>query len=101
MAVRTLLKLGKSSLVVVLPKDWLKEVGLKSGDKVLIRQEDDGSIKIIPANISTLQTTTRSRIVINIDKCSEEDLIQRLLVANYLVGNDNIVLMTKKEPISP
>ena len=101
MAVRTLLKLGKSSLVVVLPKDWLKEVGLKSGDKVLIRQEDDGSIKIIPANISTLQTTTRSRIVINIDKCSEEDLIQRLLVANYLVGNDNVVLMTKKEPISP
>jgi len=101
MAVRTLLKLGKSSLVVVLPKEWLKEVGLRSGDKVLIRQEDDGSIKIIPANIKSFDTTRKSRMIVNVEKCSDEELIQRLLVANYLVGNDNIALASKKDPISP
>lgn len=101
MAIRTLLKLGKSSLVVVLPKDWLKEVGLHNGDKVLIKQEDDGSIRIIPAKVSVEESIARSRLVINIEKCSDENLIQRLLVANYLVGNDNITLATKREPISP
>lgn len=101
MAVRTLLKLGKSSLVVVLPKDWLKEVGLKSGDKVLIRQEDDGSIRIIPANISLANTSRKARIVINVEKCNDKTLIQRILVANYLVGNDNIALATKRENLSP
>ncbi len=101
MAVRTLLKLGKSSLVVVLPKEWLKEVGLRSGDKVVIKQEDDGSIKIIPANLSSFETPIKSRLVINVEKCSDSDLVQRLLVANYLVGNDNIALATKNEPISP
>lgn len=100
-AVRTLLKLGKSSLVVVLPKEWLKEVGLRSGDKVVIKQEDDGSIRIIPANLSSFETPIKSRLVINVERCTDNDLIQRLLVANYLVGNDNIVLATKNEPVSP
>jgi len=101
MAVRTLLKLGKSSLVVVLPKDWLREVGLRSGDKVLVKQEEDGSLKIIPANMSLSDETLRARVVVNLDKCGDEKLVQRLLVANYLIGNDTVTIISKKSVIPP
>ncbi|MHA1589668.1 MAG: AbrB/MazE/SpoVT family DNA-binding domain-containing protein [Candidatus Njordarchaeales archaeon] len=100
MSMRTLLKLGKSSLVVVLPKDWLNEMGLKNGDKVLVKQEDDGSLKIIPANISIGRTINNARLAINVDKCKDKGLVSRLLIANYLIGNDSVVIRTRRGGVS-
>ncbi|MHA1615979.1 MAG: AbrB/MazE/SpoVT family DNA-binding domain-containing protein [Candidatus Njordarchaeales archaeon] len=101
MSMRTLLKLGKSSLVVVLPKDWLNEMGLKNGDKVLVKQEDDGSLKIIPANISISGSSNSTRLVVNVDKCKDIGLVTRLLIANYLIGNDSIIIHARRGGIPP
>ena len=98
---RTLLKLGKSSLVVVLPKDWLHEMGLKNGDKVMVKQEEDGALKIVPQNIFSTKPEKERSIVINADKCKSKGLLERLLVANYLLGNDSIIICSKKESIEP
>lgn len=101
MEVRTLLRLGKSSLVVVLPKDWLKELDLKAGDKVVVTQEEDGTLKILPSNIETKKNGRKINITINVDNCSEPNLIERILVGNYLVGNDFINIVSTKSILSP
>lgn len=46
--VRRVQKLGSSSLVVTLPKSWVKSVGLKPGDAVIVVQEGQ-TLRIVPA----------------------------------------------------
>ncbi len=101
MTVRTLLRLGKSSLVVVLPKDWLKENNLKSGDKIIIKQDNDGSLKLIPLDAFNNDTSDRRTFYINLDKFEDSEFLQRLIVANYLIGNSELVIATKKDAIHP
>ncbi|MEM2735030.1 MAG: AbrB/MazE/SpoVT family DNA-binding domain-containing protein, partial [Candidatus Bathyarchaeia archaeon] len=37
---------GRSTLTVSLPASWVKRVGLKKGDLVLLSPEKDGSLRI-------------------------------------------------------
>ncbi len=101
MEIRTLLRLGKSSLVVVLPKDWLRELNLKAGDKVIVAQEEDGSLKISPSNADLKYSHSKTAIIINADGCNHDNLLERILVANYLVGNDIIRVTSKKQILTP
>ena len=101
MEIRTLLRLGKSSLVVVLPKDWLKELNLKAGDKVVVSQDEDGTLKISPSNIGAKAGEKKNNTIINVDSCNEKNLIERMLVANYLVGNDYVTIISKKQILDP
>ncbi|MFP3209211.1 MAG: AbrB/MazE/SpoVT family DNA-binding domain-containing protein, partial [Nitrososphaeria archaeon] len=41
-------KIGYSTLAVTLPKDWVKQVGIKPGDIVSMIRLEDGSLKIKP-----------------------------------------------------
>jgi len=47
--VRRLQKLGSSSIVVTLPKDWANRLGLQPGHRVLLVDEGD-SIRIVPVD---------------------------------------------------
>src|SRR6266566_317294 len=48
MEARKVQKVGYSTLIVSLPKDWVEEVGLKQGDIVSFRRESDGGITVYP-----------------------------------------------------
>ena len=96
-----MLRLGKSSLVVVLPKDWLKELNLKAGDKVTVIQEEDGTLKVAPSSIGSTLGEKKTNTIINIDNCNDENLIERVLVGNYLVGNDYVIITSKKNILDP
>jgi len=101
MEIRTLLRLGKSSLVVVLPKTWLKELNLRAGDKVVVSQEEDGTLRIAPSNIESRCLERRRNVFVNVDSCGEVDLLERILVANYLVGNDYVTIVSKRNILDP
>ncbi|TRM73754.1 histidine kinase, partial [Sulfolobus sp. E5] len=51
MEVRRVQKFGKSTLMVSLPAEWVKEVGLSPGESVYLEVDEDGSLKVYPPNL--------------------------------------------------
>jgi phosphate uptake regulator len=83
---------GYSTFSVSLPKDWVKEVGIKPGDVVSVIRLDDGSLKIQPG-ISREEKTARR--IVSVEKCDEPGLLKRIIIALYIVGADNIVISSR------
>ena len=94
MEARKVQKVGYSTLIVSLPKDWVEEVGLKQGDIVSFRRESDGGITIYPGLTHERESF---RYLVNADLCDSPNLLTRIITANYLTGHDTIQIMGKKE----
>ncbi len=93
METRKIMALGRSSLVVTLPKDWVRSNNLKRGDIVELDVQRDLSLVIHP----TLKTRDTPR-VIKVDIGAEEhvDSIFRTVIGCYLNGYTNIELRSDR-----
>jgi len=89
MEIRKVQKLGYSTIVVSLPRNWVKEKKLKKGDSVIVRIEEDGSLKIIPYNVAVEQEVY-DRYIVDIGLVNNKGLVERILIGNYLLGHDTI-----------
>ncbi len=90
MEIRRLQKLGTTTLVVSLPRKWVLEKGLKSGDTVYVETTDDGLlIRLAP------RTSRIVRAVIDGDAVERGEELERLVTACYLQGYDEIVVTSK------
>ncbi|MHA1712254.1 MAG: PhoU domain-containing protein [Candidatus Freyarchaeota archaeon] len=98
MTTRKVQRLGYSTLVVSLPKEWCDEVGIKRGDEVLLEREEDGSLRIFPKTEREQEKNMKS--IVNADLCYEPGLLTRILTGNYILGHDTIQVVSKKE-LSP
>ncbi len=77
---------GGATLIISLPKDWARHVGLKPGDEVLIVPQHDNSLLIIPKKIAKHQIP---EITIHInDEFKDARHIERILLSYYLAGYD-------------
>ena len=85
---RRLQKLGNSTLMVSLPKEWADGLKLKKGDVVSISTDDQGRLVIHP---SLKEPSTRTRAVITADKI-DGPLLERLLLGAYVQGHDTILV---------
>src|SRR6266568_4376481 len=94
MEARKVQKVGYSTLIVSLPKDWVEQVSLKQGDIVTFRRESDGGITVYPG---LTRERENFRYVINADICDAPNLLTRIITANYLTGHDTIQIIAKKE----
>ncbi len=94
MEARKVQKVGYSTLIVSLPKDWVDEVGLRQGDIVSFRREPDGGITVYPGLTREKESY---RYAINADGCESPNLLTRIITANYLTGHDTIQVVSKKE----
>src|SRR5438309_1546885 len=94
MEARKVQKVGYSTLIVSLPKDWVEEVGLKQGDIVTFRRESDGGITVYPG---LTKERENFRYIIDADLCDSPNLLTRIITANYLTGHDTIQIVSKKE----
>ncbi|MGQ4892183.1 MAG: AbrB/MazE/SpoVT family DNA-binding domain-containing protein [Candidatus Njordarchaeia archaeon] len=94
MTSRKLVKLGKSSVVVSLPKDWLQEMALKPGDEVLLRKEFDGSLRVFP--LKAERNILQPELIINIEECGEPEILEELLQGSYLTGREKIMIKSKE-----
>src|SRR6266567_1188580 len=94
MEARKVQKVGYSTLIVSLPKDWVEEVGLKQGDIVSFRRESDGGITVYPGLTRERESF---RYIIDADLCDSPNLLTRIITANYLTGHDTIQIVSKKE----
>jgi phosphate uptake regulator len=93
---RKIQQVGFSTLIVSLPRDWVKEAGLKKGDIVTFRREEDGSLKIVAGLEHEKKELVRC--IINADLCKEPKLLTRIITANYILGRDSIQVLWKADP---
>lgn len=98
MEARKVQRVGYSTLTVSLPRNWVQEVGLKAGDVVSLRKEDDGSLRVFPG-----MHTERSDIklcIVDADLADRPNLLTRIITGNYILGHDSIQVTARKE-LSP
>ena len=89
---RRLQKIG-SSILMSLPAEWIKTLGLKKGDILSIENNDDKSITIFPSNNRNSQA---KEIAIHLLDLSHEKLINQIYGA-YLLGYDIIKIVGRTQ----
>lgn len=82
--IRSVFKLGKSTLVMSLPKSWTESISLKKGDKLIVRIEKDGTLSLLPRNIEG-KGLGEVEVPVDAAKLSEEDL-EKKIIAKYVDG---------------
>lgn len=89
---RRLQKIG-SSILMSLPAEWIKTLGLKKGDILSIENNDDNSITIFPTSNRNSQA---KEIAIHLLDLSHEKLINQIYGA-YLLGYDTIKIVGRTQ----
>ena len=89
---RKIMSLGRSSLVVSLPKHWTKLNELKQGDIVSLAIQRDRSLAIFPG---TKGKTSVKEISIHIDPTQKSGVIKRQIISIYLNGYTSIRIFSK------
>ncbi len=89
---RRLQKIG-SSILMSLPAEWIKTLGLKKGDILSIENNDDNSITIFPTSDRNSQA---KEIAIHLLNLSHEKLINQIYGA-YLLGYDIIKIVGRTQ----
>ncbi|MFL2982245.1 MAG: PhoU domain-containing protein [Candidatus Poseidoniaceae archaeon] len=83
---------GGSTIIVSLPKDWVKSNDLKKGDVVSLEELSSGDLRISPMQGPALKQS------ITIDCCDFETGLADLMIGSYLSGAD-VISITCNGPI--
>ena len=84
--------LGKSSLVITLPKEWLTLNNLERGDIVSVYVQNDSSLTVHPAN-TIVEKRKEITLMINVDESG--DSIIRSIIGCYLNGYSTIKVRSR------
>jgi antitoxin component of MazEF toxin-antitoxin module len=84
---RKIMSLGKSSLVISLPKEWMQLNDLKKGDAVSFNIQRDRTLVVHP---SAFKKTEPKEITLNIGQNEEELLITQKILGAFLSGYSGI-----------
>ncbi len=95
METRKLQQVGYSTLVVSLPREWVKELGLKQGDQVSFQKDDDGTLRLHRGLPQTQKEATRS--IIDSERARGKNLLSRIITGNYILGRDSIYITSKNQ----
>jgi len=94
MQIRNIQLVGKYTFTLSLPKDWVQKWNLKKGDKIIITEDEDGSLRITPEFKGKEKRSMVYRI--SADKCDQPWLLERLLIGNYMLGRETIEITSEK-----
>ena len=90
---------GGATYVCSIPKKWALQNQLKKGTSLRVREEDDGSLSIIPPGTEKLEVMDEAII-----RCSPRDrpaAVTRKVVAAYLVGYNLLTVKAHAEQQLP
>jgi phosphate uptake regulator len=87
METRKLQKVGYSTLSVSLPSSWIKENNLKRGDSIFLMPEKDGTLKVLPNELSRPKEDI-DEYICNADLCGDPKMLERVIVGNYILGRE-------------
>ena len=88
---RKVQKVGYSTLTVSIPVQYVRDLELHEGDNLLVKEEADGTLRLIPTarNLKSVKASIRSDLVEN------DELLSRLIISCYMLGYDSIELTSK------
>ena len=89
METRKIMALGKSSLVISLPKEWIKSNNIKKGDVLSLEVQRDLSLLV---KSSQKTSEEKRKIAVELDDSAISDSIFRRVIGSYLNGYNDIVL---------
>ena len=93
---RKVQKFGKSTLMISLPSEYVKIVGLKPSDLVRLEVKEDGSLVILPEKV--LEKKFRGKeIRLGISRSTSDDILMRAIYASYIACYDRIVIENIEE----
>jgi phosphate uptake regulator len=84
---------GGSTYVISLPKRWVTQNGLEKGNQLLIRQEENGTLAVLPPGMGKPERTDEALIKVSPNESSES--LIRKTVAVYLRGYNIIHIRAK------
>ena len=84
---------GGSTYVISLPKKWVTQNGLEKGSQLLIRQEENGALAILPPELGKMEKTEEALIKVSPSDSSEA--LIRKTVSVYLQGYNIIHIRAK------
>jgi phosphate uptake regulator len=84
---------GGSTFVISLPKRWVIQNGLEKGNQLLIRQEENGTLTVLPPELAKPERTDEALIRVSPEDNSEA--LIRKTVAVYLLGYNIIHIRAK------
>lgn len=90
---RKLIRLGRSTLVISIPSDWVRINGLKSGDIVNLETQSDGALVLYPSETRTFRDI---EITIYVDQFDKDSEIAREILSYYLNGYNTIKVVSSK-----
>jgi len=93
---RKLQQVSNSTLTVSIPSEYVKHLGLKKGGNIVVKEEADGTLRLIP----TARKPKTAKASIRVDVVDTAELLSRLVVSCYMLGYDAIEL-TSKAGMSP
>ena len=88
---RKIMSLGRSSLVISLPKHWIKLTELERGDFVTLNIQKDNSLIVFPG---IRKERENREITLEVDPSENKDLLTRKIIACYLNGYFGITLVS-------
>ena len=88
---RKLQQVSRNTLIVSIPRDFVKHLKLNDGDNVMVKEDTDGTLRIIP----TVRTPKTVKASIKVDAVDTEELLSRLVVGCYMLGYDAIELTSR------
>lgn len=88
---RKIMSLGRSSLVISLPKHWIKITELERGDFVTLNIQKDNSLIVFPG---IRKERENREITLKVDPSENKDLLTRKIIACYLNGYFGITLVS-------
>jgi phosphate uptake regulator len=83
---------GRSSYMVALPKRWIEEMGIRAGDRVMVRRQSDSSLLITS---ETKGAINREEAVIKVSRNESLGSLVRKLVSVYLIGHNIIYVKSE------
>jgi phosphate uptake regulator len=88
--IRKVQRVGHSTLTVSLPRDWVRQVGLKQGGVVTLRLSEFGELIVTPG--SEMESEEMTVCKINADARKDHELLARMITGNYILGRDTIII---------
>ena len=91
---------GKSSYIVSLPKQWIKDLGLKQGDQIRVARQGSSSLQISPSQFQT-KSMENEDATFEVSADDEDSLIVRRLISLYFLGFKTINVKPKTGRFKP
>jgi len=93
--IRKVQRVGHSTLTVSLPRDWVRQVGLKQGGIVTLRLSEFGELVVTPGTDFEADEMTVCKI--NADACKDSQLLARMITGNYILGRDTTIITSSTD----